>query len=114
MTLFEKIIARQIPASIEYEDERVIAIRDISPAAPIHVLIIPKRPIAGIHEAKPEDAELLGNLLIIAKKLAEEKGISASGYRLVINSGQDAGQTVDHLHVHLMGGEDLGPLRSRH
>lgn len=113
MTLFEKIIAREIPATIEFEDDKVIAIKDIAPAAPVHILIIPKRPIAGVHEVTPEDAELLGYLFVVARNLAESKGIAKSGYRLIANTGGDAGQTIDHLHVHLLGGENLGPLRGR-
>jgi len=108
MTLFERIIAREIPADIVYEDDRVIAIRDIHPQAPIHVLLIPKRPIPRVGAAKPEDQEVLGHLLLKAGEVARRLGLEASGFRLVINHGADGGETVPHLHCHLLGGRPLG------
>ena len=107
MTLFEKIIARQIPAKIAHEDELCIAIHDISPQAPVHVLVIPKKVIARVGAATTADQALLGHLLLTAGNLAKKLGVSESGYRLVINSGADGGETVPHLHVHLLGQRPL-------
>ena len=106
-TLFEKIIAREIPADIVYEDELVIAFRDISPQAPTHVLIIPKKVIPRVAEAADEDSALLGHLLIKARAVAAELGLAENGYRLVINNGRDGGESVPHLHCHILG-EILG------
>ncbi len=107
MTLFEKIIARQIPAKIAHEDELCIAIHDISPQAPVHVLVIPKKPIARVGAATAADQAILGHLLLTAGNLAKQLGVSESGYRLVINSGAHGGETVPHLHVHLLGQRPL-------
>lgn len=106
MTLFEKIIARDIPAKIAYEDEKCIAIHDINPQAPTHILVIPKNRITRVAEAKPEEAELLGHLLVTAAKIAAEQNLSF-GYRIVINNGPHGGETVPHLHVHLLGGRPM-------
>jgi histidine triad (HIT) family protein len=103
-TLFEKIIAREIPAQIVYEDDQVLAFRDINPQAPTHALIVPKRPIPRVAEAKPEDQELIGYLLLKAAEVAGKLGLDQSGFRLVINNGADGGETVPHLHVHILGG----------
>ncbi|MBL9128256.1 MAG: histidine triad nucleotide-binding protein [Verrucomicrobiales bacterium] len=103
MTLFEKIAGRQIPADIVYEDDRVLAFRDIHPQAPVHVLIVPKKPIPRIDEAGPDDQALLGHLLLRAAEVARSLGIDRSGYRLVINNGPDGGESVPHLHVHILG-----------
>lgn len=103
MTIFEKIIRREIPAEIVFEDDDVLAFRDVNPQAPIHVLIVPKRLIARLADAKEEDAELLGKLLLTARKVAEKLDLQESGYRVVINSGPDAGESVPHLHVHVLG-----------
>ena len=108
MTLFEKIAARQIPASIVYEDDLVIAFNDINGKAPTHVLIVPKKPIPRIADAKAEDAQVLGHLLLKAAEVANQVGIAATGYRLVINNGPDAGESVPHLHCHVLGGRSLG------
>ena len=105
-TLFEKIAAREIPSTIVYEDDQVIALQDIRPAAPIHVLIVPKKPIPRIAEAKTEDGEMLGHLLLKAAEVARQLGLS-KGYRLVINNGPDAGESVPHLHCHILGGRHL-------
>jgi histidine triad (HIT) family protein len=105
-TIFKKIIDKEIPADIVYEDDRCLAFRDINPQAPTHVLIIPKTEIASLADVSETDAPLLGYLLIVAAKLASTLGL-ASGYRAVINCGRDGGQTVDHLHVHLLGGRAL-------
>jgi histidine triad (HIT) family protein len=107
MTLFEKIIARQIPADIVYEDDLVLAFRDIKPHAPTHVLIIPKKVIGRIADAKPEDEKVLGHLLLKAGEVAKKLGIDKTGYRLVINNGPDAGESVPHLHCHILGGRTL-------
>jgi histidine triad (HIT) family protein len=105
-TIFKKILDKEIPADIVYEDDRCLAFRDINPQAPSHVLIIPKTEIASLADAAETDAPLLGYLLIVAAKLAAKLGM-ANGYRAVINCGRDGGQTVDHLHVHLLGGRSL-------
>src|SRR5215472_13344761 len=107
-TLFEKIVAREMPAAIVYEDDQVLAFRDIKPQAPTHVLIIPKKVIPRIGEAKAEDQQLLGHLLLKAAAVAEQLGLSQSGYRLVFNNGPDAGEAVPHLHCHIIGGRKLG------
>ena len=106
-TLFEKIIARQIPARIAYEDDLVLAFHDIDPQAPVHVLIIPKKPIPRVAEAKEEDQALLGHLLLKAVEVAARLGLAAGGYRLVINNGRDGGESVPHLHCHILGGRRL-------
>lgn len=107
MTLFERIIARQIPADIVYEDDHVLAFRDIKPQAPTHVLIVPKKAIQRIHEAAANDAAVLGHLLLKAAEVARRLGLSETGYRLVINNGRDGGETVPHLHCHILGGRPL-------
>ena len=107
MTLFEKIAARQIPADIVYEDDKVLAFRDIRPGAPVHVLIVPKKPIPRIAEAEPADHAVLGHLLLKAAEVADKLGLKQSGYRLVINNGPDAGESVPHLHLHILGGRAL-------
>jgi histidine triad (HIT) family protein len=106
-TLFEKIIAREIPADIVYEDDRVLAFRDIKPAAPTHVLIIPKKPIPRIAEAKTDDENMLGYLVLKAAEVARQIGLGQSGFRLVFNNGPDAGEAVPHLHCHILGGRRL-------
>src|SRR5664280_112144 len=105
-TLFEKIIAREIPASIIYEDDLVVAFRDINPQAPTHVLIVPKKPIPRIAEAAPEDQQVLGYLLLKAAEVAAKLGLTQTGFRLVFNNGPDAGEAVPHLHCHILGGQD--------
>lgn len=107
MTLFERIIARQIPADIVYEDGTVLAFRDINPQAPVHVLIVPKRPIPRIAEAAADDAATLGHLLVKAAEVARQLGLNQGGYRLVLNNGRDGGETVPHLHCHILGGRPL-------
>jgi histidine triad (HIT) family protein len=107
MNLFEKIIARQIPEDIVYEDDLVLAFRDIKPQAPTHVLIVPKKAIGRIAEAKPEDEKLLGHLLLKAAEVAGKLGLGGTGYRLVINNGPNAGESVPHLHLHILGGRAM-------
>ena len=102
MTIFEKIIARQIPAKIIWEDDDAVAFHDVDPQAPVHVLIVPKRVLPRLAEAKDEDRVLLGKLLLVARDLAKTLELS-NGYRVVINCGPDAGESVPHLHVHLLG-----------
>jgi histidine triad (HIT) family protein len=106
-SVFQKIIDREIPASIVYEDEMVLAFRDISPKAPTHVLIIPKKVIARISEAQAEDHKLLGHLLLKAAAVAAQLGLDKPGYRLVINNGPDGGESVPHLHCHILGGRKM-------
>lgn len=105
-TLFERIVAREIPANIVYEDEHVLAFRDIAPQAPVHVLVVPKKPIVGVSSAADDDQALLGRLLLAARDVAAREGLAA-GYRLVVNDGVDGGQSVPHLHVHVLGGRRL-------
>ena len=107
MTIFEKIVAREIPAKIVFEDDDVLAFHDADPKAPVHVLIVPKRVIPRLAQAKETDAPLLGKLILTATKVARDLGMAESGYRIVINSGPDAGESVPHLHVHLLGKRKL-------
>ena len=109
-TLFERIVEGDIPADIVYQDDRLTAFHDIAPQAPVHILVVPNRAIATIHEAQPDDEGLLGHLLMTAGRIARDLGLEASGYRLVVNNGRDAGQEVFHLHVHILGGRPLGPI----
>ncbi len=106
-TLFEKIIAREIPGDIVYEDDQVVAFRDINPKAPVHVLIVPRKPITRISEAKAEDQQVLGFLLLKAAEVAGKLGLAQTGYRLIFNNGPDAGEAVPHLHCHILGGRRL-------
>jgi histidine triad (HIT) family protein len=112
-TLFEKIIAGDIPATVLHRDSRVTAFLDIRPAAPVHILIVPNKPIPTADDIADEDESLIGHMFIVARDLARERGIAKSGYRLIINCNADGGQEVYHLHVHLLGGRRLGPLVSR-
>ncbi len=107
MTIFEKIAAREIPAEIVYEEEDFLAIKDLHPMAPVHVLIIPKKPIPRVGEAEAADAGVLGRMLAASGEIARRMGVYASGYRLVINHGPDAGESVPHLHIHLLGKRTL-------
>jgi histidine triad (HIT) family protein len=106
-TLFEKIRDGEIPATVLHRDERCIAFRDISPQAPVHVLILPCKPIPRVGLAASDDEGVLGHLLLTAAEIARKEGIAATGYRLVINNGPDGGEAVPHLHVHLLGGRQL-------
>jgi len=107
-TLFTKIINREIPADIVYEDELTLAFKDINPQAPFHVLIIPKKVIATINDIEKEDRELVGQLYLVAAKLAKQQGFSDSGYRVVMNCNEDGGQTVFHIHLHMLAGKEMG------
>ena len=106
-TIFSKIIRREIPADIVYEDDLCLAFRDITPQAPIHILIIPKKPIPKLADAQEEDKALLGHLLFTVSEIARQASLS-NGYRVIVNTGEDGGQTVFHLHLHLLGGRSLG------
>jgi histidine triad (HIT) family protein len=106
-TLFEKIAAREIPANIVYEDDLVVAFRDTNPQAPTHVVIVPRKLISRIAEAKSEDQVVLGHLLLKAAQVAEKLGLKEGGYRLVINNGANGGETVPHLHCHILGGRHM-------
>jgi len=109
-TIFEKIIQGELPADIVYRDDRVTAFRDIRPAAPTHILIVPNKPIPTVNDVTPEDEPLLGHMIYVAKLLAEKEGIAEDGYRLIINCNKHGGQEVYHLHLHLIGGRPLGPM----
>lgn len=106
-TIFSKIIRREIPADIVYEDDDVLGFRDLNPQAPIHVLFIPKRAIATLDAAEPGDAELLGKVMLASASYAREQGIADDGYRVVVNCNEYGGQTVYHLHLHLLGGRNM-------
>ena len=106
-TIFSKIIDRAVPARIEHEDDLCLAFHDVAPQAPVHVLVIPKKPIASLADLTGSDRDLVGHLVIVATRLADRLGLG-DGYRLVVNCGRDGGQSVDHLHVHLLGGRRLG------
>ena len=112
-TIFSKIIRKELPSDMVYQDELVTAFRDISPRLPTHVLIIPNRHIPTVDDIADEDEAAMGRMLTVAKKIAREEGISESGYRLIINCREDGRQEVPHLHMHLLGGEDVGPLISK-
>lgn len=107
-TLFEKIIAREIPGTIVYEDDQVVAFRDIKPQAPVHVLLVPRKPIPRLAEADAEDERVLGHLLLKAAAIANKLGLTQSGFRLVFNNGPNAGEAVPHLHCHILGGRPMG------
>ncbi len=105
--LFCKIANKEVPAEIVYEDDKFIAFKDAEPKAPLHLLIIPKKHIPSIDHLELKDKELIGGLFLIAQKMARKKGVVSTGYRLIFNVGKDAGQTIEHLHLHLLGGKKL-------
>jgi len=107
--IFCKIIEKEIPANIVMESENIIAFYDINPSAPIHILIVPKKHIGSVNDLEYEDKEILGEMFIFAKELAKKEGVSEKGYRIIVNTGNDGGQLVEHLHMHLLGGKRLGP-----
>ncbi len=109
-TLFSKIVNREIPAEILYQDDRVTAFRDIHPQAPTHILIVPNKIIPTVNDVSEEDEAVLGHLFVVARHLAEEEGVAEDGYRLLVNCGRNANQEVFHLHMHLLGGRQLGPM----
>jgi histidine triad (HIT) family protein len=106
-TIFSKIIRKEIPAKIVHEDDHCLAFHDVSPQAPVHVLVIPKKPIVNVDALQDEDAAVIGHIWMTIQKLARELGIAESGYRVVVNCGKDGGQSVDHLHYHVLGGRPL-------
>lgn len=109
-TIFEKIIAGEVPADIVYKDEHVTAFRDIHPRAPTHILIVPNKPIPTVNDIQDGDEALIGRLFTVAREVARQEGIAKNGYRLIINCGEHGGQEVYHLHLHLLGGRPLGPM----
>jgi len=111
-TLFERIVSRELPADIVFQDERVTAFRDIHPRAPVHILIVPAKPIPTANDIDDGDEALIGHMFTVARDLAKREGIAADGYRLIINCNQHGGQEVYHLHLHLLGGKPLGPMLS--
>ena len=109
-TIFEKIIAGEIPANIVHQDERVTAFRDISPQAPVHILIVPNKPIPTVNDVTDGDEAMLGRMFVVARDLAKQEGIDVNGFRLIVNCNRHGGQVVFHLHMHLVGGAPLGPM----
>ncbi len=109
-TLFEKIIAGELPAAIVHQDDRVTAFRDIRPLAPTHILVVPNKPIPTVNDIADGDEALIGRMVIVARDLARKEGIADNGYRLIVNCNAHGGQEVYHLHVHLIGGRPLGPM----
>ncbi len=106
-TIFSKIIAREIPARIVYEDDRCLAFHDVAPQAPVHILVIPKKEIPRVAVTRADDEALLGHLIFVAQTVAKQEGLHDSGFRLVINNGPDGGESVPHLHVHVLGGRPM-------
>ena len=107
MSIFQKIIDKKIPAQIVFEDDLCLAFKDIAPQAPTHILVIPKKTIKSMKQVSLEDTNLLGHLFLVSSQVAQKEGLSEKGYRLVINTGEDGGQTVDHLHIHILGGRNM-------
>ncbi len=113
-TIFSKIIAKEIPSEIVYQDDRVTAFKDISPIAPVHVLIVPNKEIPTVDDVTEADEAVLGHMFVVAKNVARQLGIAEKGYRLIVNCKSDGGQEVFHLHMHLVGGKRLGAMLVRH
>jgi histidine triad (HIT) family protein len=111
-TLFERIISGELPATFVYKDDRCVAFRDIHPRAPTHILIVPIKPIPTANEVAPEDEALVGHLFFVAAQIARSEGIAEDGYRVIVNCNKDGGMEVYHLHLHLVGGKQLGPMVS--
>jgi len=109
-TIFSKIARREIPADIVYQDDQVTAFRDINPQAPTHILIIPNKLIPTVNDVTPEDEGTLGHMFVVAAQVAKQEGIAENGYRLLVNCGKDGNQEVFHLHMHLVGGRNMGPM----
>ena len=112
-TLFEKIIDAEIPADVVYRDDEIVAFRDIKPAAPVHLLIVPVKPIPTVNDVAAEDHALIGRMVAVARDLAKREGLADDGYRLIFNCNRDGGQEIYHLHLHLLGGRRLGPMVAR-
>jgi len=113
MCVFCKIVKGEIPAKVVYEDEAVMAFHDINPQAPVHILIIPKEHIPTVNDLKEKHEELVGHILLVAKRIAKELGVAESGYRILVNCNRDGGQEIYHLHFHLFAGKPLGPMICR-
>ena len=111
-TLFERIISGELPASFVYKDDRVVAFRDIHPRAPTHILIVPTKPIPTANEVSVEDEALIGHMFVVAAQIARSEGVAEDCYRLIVNCNRNAGMEVYHLHLHLLGGQPLGPMVS--
>lgn len=109
-TIFSKIVRGEIPADIVFQDDTVTAFRDVNPQAPVHILIVPNKKIPTVNDVMPEDEQRIGHMFTVAKQIAEQEGISESGYRLLLNCNRDANQEVFHLHMHMFGGRRLGPM----
>ena len=107
---FEKIVDRELPANIVYEDDEIIAFQPLGNQAPVHFLIVPKKRIPTLNDVQEEDALLIGKMVLVAQKVAKEQGVAETGYRLVFNTNEDSGQSVFHIHLHLLGGHQLGPI----
>ncbi len=112
-TIFSKIIRKEIPSDMVYQDELVTAFRDISPRRPTHILIVPNKHIPSVNDVTPDDEAAMGRMMSVAQRLAREEGIHESGYRLIINCGEHGRQEVPHIHMHLLGGDDVGPMITR-
>ena len=112
-TIFSKIIRREVPSSIVYQDDLVTAFRDINPQAPVHILIVPNKLLPTVNDVAEEDEAMLGRMFTVAAQIAAQEGIAESGYRLLVNCNRDAGQEVYHLHMHILGGRPLGPMLKR-
>ena len=112
-TIFAKIITREIPSDMVFQDDQVTAFRDIAPQAPTHILIVPNREIPTANDVSEADEQLLGHMFVVARQLAAAEGIDATGYRLIVNCNEHGGQEVFHLHLHLLGGRPLGPMLAR-
>jgi histidine triad (HIT) family protein len=106
-TIFKKIVEKEIPADIVHEDDLCVAFRDIDPKAPTHILIIPKKEIPSMAQVEDEDKQLMGHMFLVASKIAKDEGVSDTGYRLVVNTNEEGGQEVHHLHIHLLGGRQM-------
>lgn len=112
-TVFSKIVSKEIPAEIVFQDDRVTAFRDINPQAPVHILIVPNREIPTLADVTDADEAVLGHMMVVAARIAQEQGIAEKGYRLIVNCREHGGQEVYHLHIHLLGGRKLGPMLTR-
>ena len=106
--IFCKIINKELPSTIVYEDEQILAFKDINPVTPVHILVIPKKHISNLNEVEPEDEAVIGKIYTVIKQIAKKEGIAEKGYRIIVNCGEDGGQEVGHLHFHILGGKKLG------
>lgn len=106
--IFCKIINKELPSTVVYEDEQILAFKDINPVTPVHILVIPKKHISNLNEVEPEDEAVIGKIYTVIKQIARKEGIAEKGYRIIVNCGEDGGQEVGHLHFHILGGKKLG------